>query len=146
MADGGRGVGAGARPVVAALARRGTVQIRPGQDVVLVRLVAATVHDRAFFGQRVVLRQLVVVAVQIGDVGGYLHALGDEPGTGPDAIFRMHLVGAEIGAPLPVADAGGLRQGRAVCVGARDPAEVAALAGVGAGDEKAQAVPLRVNV
>ena len=50
-----------------------------------------------------------------------------------------------VGAPLAVARAGGLGERRAVRIRAREPAEIPALAGIGAGDEEAQGVALRVN-
>ena len=47
--------------------------------------------------------------------------------------------GAQVGAPGPVACAGGRRQGLAVAVGARQAAEVRTAAGIAAGDEEAHA-------
>ena len=72
-------------------------------------------------------------------------------GPGADAVFRVHArlaVGArraEIGAPHPSARTGRLRQRRAVRVCAREPAEIRALARIGAGDEEAQRVSLRID-
>src|SRR3990172_4521738 len=62
--------------VVVALARkRSAVRIGPGNDVVHVGGVPAAVHGGALLGERIILGQLVVVAVEIGDVLSHLHAL-----------------------------------------------------------------------
>jgi hypothetical protein len=50
---------------------QGSVSLRAGQDVVLVRRVADAVHDRPFSGERRVLLDVVGVGVKVGD------ALGD---------------------------------------------------------------------
>src|SRR5262245_54373360 len=52
-------------PVAAGRGRGSAVEIGTGQDVVTVRCIAAAVVDLAFFVQRVFLRQLVGVAMEI---------------------------------------------------------------------------------
>jgi hypothetical protein len=137
-----------ARPVVAGQAlsfrKRGAVELRAGHQVVFVRRIAAAVHDLAFFGDRVFLAQLVVVAVEIGDAVGDLHALRVEPRAGADAVFGVDAGlagrrrGAEIRAPRAAARAGGGRERLAILVGAFKPAEIGALTRIGARDEEAQ--------
>ena len=106
MPDLGAAVAA-ARPVVAGqvVAGERAVQVRAGQDVVPVRRVAAAVDDLALLGQRVLLAQLVAVAVQVGDARGYDDALGVLPGAGADAVLGIDglgAAGAQVRAPGPL--------------------------------------------
>ena len=136
-----------------AAGRRGgrAVEIAPGQDVVTVRRVAAAVADLTLFVQRVVLRQFVVVAMQIGDARCDLNALGVEPGPGTDAILRVHTglaVGggrAEIRGPDAIAGAGGFGQCRAKRIGSGESADIAPLTGARTGNKEAQRVALGIH-
>src|SRR6266568_2690063 len=133
-----------ARPVVAGQieVRRpcATLCGRARQRVVLVRREADPGDDRASLGERIVPAELVVGAVKIVDAGRDDRALGILPGAVPDAIARVDgaagRIGAQIGAPGLAARAHRRCQLLAVPIRAFEPAEVGALAGSGAGDEK----------
>ena len=87
-----RAVGAALGPVAARLVvagrERRAVRLRAGQDVVLVRRVAAAVDDLALFGERGLLGE-VVGAVQLRDVLGDDDALGVLPRAAADAILGV---------------------------------------------------------
>src|SRR5688500_3013335 len=74
---------AAARPVrarvVLAVSERGAIELRSGENVVLVRLVAATVDNLSLLRHRILLAQFVVGAVQIVDVFRDHYALGVVP-------------------------------------------------------------------
>src|SRR5262249_27260578 len=142
-----------ARPVAArvigAVGEGGSIQLRSGEDVVLVRRIADALDRLAFFSQCGDLREIVAapghferVAVQVG------HALRDPsvlrvvPRTSADAIARVdgglsaRRARAQIRAPRAVvAGAGGGRELLAVTIGAGEAAEIRALADADAGDE-----------
>src|SRR5688572_7494255 len=118
------------------VARNGAaVGLRAGEDVVAVRRIAAAVHRRALFVQSGLLVD-AAVGVQVVDALGDLLALGVLPRPLADAVARIHGVGAEVGAPLALAGAGGLGERLAMGVGARKAAKIRALARAGAGDEE----------
>src|SRR5580692_8454766 len=126
---------------VGARRKGGAVGLRSSEDVVAVRVVAAPVVDVALLRERGPLGQLVARAVEIGDVLGDHDALGILPRPLADAIARVRgaralgLLGREIGAPCLFTGACGLRELLAMAVGPSEPAEIAALAGAGRGDE-----------
>ncbi len=122
---------------------------RSGQDVVHVRRVATPVDRGARLGQCGQLGH-VVAAVQLGPIVSDQHALGVEPRPLADAVAgvdgsraRRDVAGAEVGAPGAAARTDRGRQLLAMRVGARQAAEVAAIAGTGAGDEEAHRARLR---
>src|SRR6185437_6419839 len=134
--------------VVGAVGEGRPVRPGAGEDVVPVRLVAAAVDDLALLREVVLLGQLVVRAVQIGNAGGDDDALGVGPGALADAVARVHRAGAlrgQIGVPGLAARAGGLREALAVRVGAGETAEVRAFARTVAGDEEGHAGLLRLR-
>src|SRR5688572_14188532 len=129
-----RGAGGAAAPVAAGAVvagrERRAVGLRAGENVVAVRRVAAAVDRRTLLAQRVLLAELVVRAVQVGDAGGDHRALGVLPGTLADAVLgvdRVGALGAQIGAPSLAGRAGGGSELGAMRVGAIQAAEVAAL-------------------
>src|SRR5690606_39825359 len=77
------------------------------------------------------------VAVQLLDVLGDQLALRVVPRTRADAIPRVLLARAQVRAPGLVACADRFGERLAVRIRAREPAEVAAVAGIGARDEEA---------
>src|SRR5260370_17961565 len=99
----------------------------------IVRLVAETRNPGAALGEPVVAVDLVVGAVQVVDAGRDHDALGVLPRAFADTVARIDgldgrgLGAAEIGPPRLVAGACGVGQGLAVGVGARNPANIAAL-------------------
>src|SRR6185503_21248355 len=88
-----RGAVTVARPVLARGVRgpwrQRPVQLRAGQDVMGIRIVAAAVDDRALFRERILFRQLILVAVEIGDTLRDRHTFGVVPRTGADSIARV---------------------------------------------------------
>src|SRR5215831_4889933 len=118
------------------------VELRTGQNVVLVRLVAASVHLVPFFVQRSFLVDIDLVRVQAGDVIRDLHSLGVVPGTFANAITGIHSrlaifrAGTQVGAPGAVARFNSLSQLLAVRVGSLQSTEISAIARSFAGDEK----------
>src|ERR1043166_2609797 len=98
-----------------------------------VRGIAAAVDDLALFAERGLFCQ-TVGAVQFGDVLCHHLAFGVLPRPLADAvagILRRLAVGGlrrQIGAPGFAAGAGSLRELLAIIVGARQPAEIAAIA------------------
>src|SRR5215211_1840227 len=127
------------------------VRLRSGQDVVPVGRIATAIDRLALLVERSLFADLVVGAVQIVDVLGDGLALGVLPGPAADAVARIdgrapaRRLRAEISMPGPVARPGRLRQRLAMAVGALDPAEIAALAGTGAGEEERHVVLLRLR-
>ncbi len=125
------------------------VRARAGEDVVAVDLIAKARDDFALFSQRGVLADLGIGAVQVGHAGGNDHALGVAPRAVANAIARIdgrlaiQRSIAQIGAPGFVACAHACGQRLAVAISPGQPAQVAALAGVGAGDEEAHGVAAR---
>src|SRR6185436_1053940 len=138
-----------AHPVAARRVRRigsgvrGPVRLRPGEDVVLVRRVAAPGDHLAPLGERRVLLDVVPVAVQLGDVVRDEHALRVVPGPVANPVLRVDRrvagrpVLAQVGVPRLAAGAGGHGEHLAVAVRAEQPPEVPALAWTHAGDEEA---------
>src|SRR5262245_13844298 len=137
----------------AILARRegAAVRLRAGQHVVAVGGVTAAVDGLALLAERGLLGELVVGAVQVVDVLGDDVALGILPRPAAAAVARIgggaatRRLGAQIGVPCFAARSGRLRQRLAMAVGALDPAEVAALAGPGAGEEERHDALLRLR-
>src|SRR5262249_8943198 len=125
-------------PVAAAgvAARRGIHAhwTRAGQQVVLVRGVAAPLHRLAFLGEGGVLVDLGLGRMQVAEVVRDHYALRVAPGALPDAVARVDtgrtlgLGRAEIGVPVGELRARRLGERIAVLVGAFQAAEVAALA------------------
>src|SRR5262245_50131625 len=133
---------------VVARRERAAVRLRPGQHVVPVGRVGAAVDRLALLGERRLLADLVVRAVEVIDILRDHLALGVLPGSAADAVARVDGVatlGAEIGPPRAAAGAGALRQLLAMAVGALEAAEIAALAGSGAGEEERHAALLRLR-
>src|SRR5215207_8126685 len=90
--DGRAGVGAG--PVVAgrvlfAAADRAAVRRRAGEDIVHVRFVAAAVDHLAGLGERGLLVEIVLVAMQVVEGAGDHFALRVLPGAAADAVARV---------------------------------------------------------
>ncbi|MBW7925609.1 MAG: hypothetical protein H3C59_12835 [Burkholderiaceae bacterium] len=143
-------IGAAFRPVAAGHVgewcsrERIAVGARPGQDVVLVRRVGATLDRSAVLVERSLAGQVVVRRMQVVDVTGNRDAPGVLPRAVADTIASVDEVRiaqrralrAEVGAPSAIAAARGLRERPAVPVGAFEFAEVAALAGSDAGHEE----------
>src|SRR5262245_53643822 len=135
-----------ARPVAAGAVRRirrhSTIKARIGEDVMRVRRVATTVHHRALLRQAVLLRQLVVVAVQVIDARRNDDALRIHPRTLADAITRVDgLVRSfclltEIRVPGLATDTRSFCQPLAVAIGTGESAELRAVTVAGAGDEE----------
>ena len=104
-----------------------------------------------FSVSEVLLAQLVVVAVQIGDAARHLNALGVEPGALADAVARVDRrltvrgARAQVCVPVLFADAGCLRERLAGLVRARQAAEVGAIARARARDEEAHLLILRTG-
>src|SRR5262249_24804345 len=111
-----------------------------GQNVVLVRLVAASVHPVPFFVQRSFLVDINTLHVQTGDVIRDLHSLGVVPGTLANAIAGIHSrlaifrAGTQVGAPGAVARSNTLTQVLAVGVGSFQSTDISAIARSLAGD------------
>src|SRR5215213_5124733 len=135
---------------VARLLRHGAVERAARQDVVTVRCVAAAAHRLSLLRERVLLRQLVLVAVKIRDAGRHNHALDVRPGSGADAVARIHRGltagggGTQIGVPRARTRAGCGGKLLAMRVGPRQPAEVRALSRACARDEEASLWRLRL--
>src|SRR5438876_2749271 len=128
------------RPVAAGLVvasgERRAVGLRAGQDVMFIRSFVPRGDDFTLLGERGLLVQVVVAAVQIGHVFRNDNAFGVLPRTGADAILgvdRLRTLRAEIGAPCPTAGARRSGHRLAELVGAFETAEVGALAGADAG-------------
>src|SRR5215475_9630482 len=66
------------------------VSARSRQHVVGIRIVSTAIHWRPFFGKRVLLAKLVLVAVQIVNILRNDNALRVLPGTLADAIASVH--------------------------------------------------------
>src|SRR5262245_32928172 len=141
-----RRAGAALRPVAAGAIltgrKRPPVGLRTGQHVVPIGRVATAVDHIALFAERGLLAELVVGAMQVVDVLRDHVSLGIPPRAGPDAVAGIDGLAAaarlrtEIGAPGLAACSGRLRKLLAMSVRALDAAEVGALAGAGAGEEK----------
>src|SRR5436305_251667 len=152
VADDGGPVAA-LRPVpagrVAARRRIHALRIGPCDDVVHVHRVAAAAHRLSLLRKRGLLVDLVLVRMQIGDVLRHHHAVEVLPRALADAIARVDARlaagrrGAEIGVPVGVLRACGLRKLVAVRVRAFEAAEIGAVALPDAGDEEGH-VPLRL--
>src|SRR5688572_28978158 len=152
MPDHGGTVAPGLGPVAAGhvglRGERRAVKTRAGEDVVLVRLVAAAVHFRAFLVERGFLVDVVVRGVEVGDVARDPVTLRVVPGTGayPIAsvdhvsVARRLALGAQVGAPRAAARAHVRSERLAVPVGALDAAQIRALARAYAGDEERHAL------
>src|SRR5262245_65095022 len=135
---------AGHVPEASARRHRGAVEPRAGQDVVMVRLLGAILDRLAALVDGRVLVDVVAGRVQVLDVPRDAHALGVVPGALADAVARMDdtlvaeldALRAQVG--TPVALAGSRRRGELLAVGVRagEPAEIAALAGIRAGQEE----------
>src|SRR4051812_25446602 len=140
MADHGGALGAlgpvAAGPVLAGR-KRAAIGLRARQHIVAVRRVGTAVDRLALFAQRRLLADLVVGAVQVVDALGDHLALGVLPWTAADAVARVdgaaRRLRAQIGMPGLAACSAGLRQRLTMAVRAFDAAQVAALAGTGAG-------------
>src|SRR5207244_6811966 len=134
---------------VFAAGERRAVRLRAGEDVVLVRRVAASIDDVPLFGQRGLLVE-VVVAVQLGYIAGNDDSLDVLPWTIADALARVDRrrargrTRAEIRAPGVISRAGGGGERLAMLVRAREPAKIRPLAGTRAGHEKSHARLLRL--
>ena len=104
--------------------------------------IAEARNNLALLAQRGVLADLGIGAVQVGHAGGDDDALGvaprtsADPVTGIDSWLAVHGGVAQVSAPSLVARPSAGRQRLAEAVGSGQAAEVAALAGIDAGDEK----------
>jgi hypothetical protein len=133
-----------ARPVIAGQVEIAwkcpAVRLRSGQHVVLVEWLEHAVEGLALLGNRRLLGDLVIGAMEIVDVLRDDFAVGILPGASPDAIAGVDgatgKVGAEVGAPSVLSCPRRLGQRLAVLVSARQAAKVSALAGTDAGDEE----------
>src|SRR4051794_34779194 len=91
MADDGNtfaALGPVAAGLVVAARESGAVWLRSGQDVVLVRRIAAAVDALALFGERRLLVQ-IVVPVKVGNVLGDDDAFGVLPRARADPVLRV---------------------------------------------------------
>src|SRR5262245_61347010 len=81
-----------AGPVIARHCARKRLAVRPRsrQAVVRIWIVSTSIHRRPFFGKRVLLAKLVLVAVQIVNILRNDNALRVLPGTLADAIASVH--------------------------------------------------------
>src|SRR5262245_9959916 len=92
----------GRGPVGAVILGSGAVGIRAGENVMSIGRVAAAVHDLTLLGDRRLFREVVLVAVEIGDALRDRDSLRVVPGTVSDAVLRVHAARsgrAEISAP-----------------------------------------------
>src|SRR5688572_27153159 len=127
--------------VVVAMESR-AVRLRTGEDVVHVGRVAAAIHFIPLLGERGVLVDAVVRAVQIVHVPGDHNAFCVLPRTFADAIARVNrgLVTpsalAQVGAPRLEARAGSRSELVAMLVCSGEATEIRALPVAGAGDEE----------
>src|SRR5262245_54989138 len=118
------------------------VELRTGQNVVLVRFIATSVHPVTFFVQCSFLVDIDTLQVQIGDVIRDLYSLGVVPGTLANAIARIHGrlatfgAGTEVGLPGAVTRSNSLSQLLAVRVGSLQSTEISPIARSFAGNEK----------
>src|SRR5262245_53944374 len=113
-----------------------------------VRLVAAAVDHLAGFGEGGLLVEVVLVAVQVVERAGNHFALRVLPGAAADTVARIDRFrtgGAEVGAPGLGGGAGSGRELLTDRIGAFEPAEIAAIAGTGAGDEEGHRTLLRLR-
>src|SRR5262249_20781034 len=131
------------RPVAAGLVvagrERRSVRLRAGQNVVHVGRIAAVLDHLALFGERSLLRK-IVLPMQLRNILGDHHALRVRPRALAATVLRVAGAGprrAEERGPGLAAGAGRLRQRLTVPIGAFDAAEVGALADARAGDEEA---------
>ena len=115
------------RPVAARFRGSGAIGIRPGQDVVAVRLVTATIDDFAIFRESRLLCQVVLVAVQRGDIVGDFFAFGVVPWTRADAIFRMLRIRGKISLPRLTRRSTGRRERSTIGICTSEATEIAAL-------------------
>jgi hypothetical protein len=121
-----------------------TVRLRSGQYVVHVGCVAAAVDHRAVLGQCGLFGEHVR-AMQFVEVARDERSLGIVPGPMPDAVAGVDggrsgdRLRAQIGVPGAPTRSNRRGEGLAVRIGAGEPAQIAALAGAGAGKEKAHA-------
>ena len=126
---------------------RAAVRVRARQDVVDVGRVARPVHHLALLGEGVGLSDVVAIAlrvsVQLVDVASDEDTLDVVPGAAANPIARVDGRGgpgrglAQIRAPRAASRTGRLCQRLTVFVGAREAAQVRAIAETDAGDEKA---------
>src|SRR5262249_16873794 len=127
-----------AGPVVAR--REGpAVRLRACQNVVPVGRFGAAVDRLALLVERRLLVYLVACPVQVVNALRDHFDLGVPPRATPDAVARVHGIGplrTQIGVPGVAARPRRLGQRLAMAVGALEAAEVAALAGPGAGEEE----------
>ena len=137
--------GAAAGPVTASTipipGRQCAVQLRPGQNVVAVRTVAPAINNLAFFIQGCFFAE-IVIPVQFVNIIGDDNAHGIMPGTRADAIASIDCyliilsLSAQISTPGTVSGANGRSQGLAISVGAGQAAQISAITGNAAGNEK----------
>src|SRR5690348_17575580 len=133
--------------VILIIGEGGSVRFRAGQNIVLVRSIAAAVVDRTFFRQRGLLGN-VVRAMKLGDVLRNCHSLGIHPWSLADAVAGIYSAGSlrrEVGMPGLGASASRCREILAMTIGAGDTAKIRALALAGAGHKKRHVCLLRVD-
>ena len=146
------GTGSAARPIFAGLVlvarESAAVWLRAGQRVVHVGTIAPSVDDITLLGERGLLAEVVIGAMQIVDALGNDDALGVRPRPGSNAVACVHgpaAVGAQIGVP---GVATGTRRGGeilAMLVRACETAEISALVETDAGNEESHAGLLRLS-
>src|SRR5882672_10440735 len=145
VADDRRAVAALGPVAAGGVAAGGGVQahrVGAGEDVVLVRRVAAALDRVALLVQRRLLADVALAGMQLADVTRHHHALGVVPGALADALARVDAGvaarqrGAEVRLPVRLLRARGLGERAAVRVSAFQAAEVGAVALAGAGDEE----------
>jgi hypothetical protein len=140
----GTGIADGPVPASHIVTRRigRPVELRAGQNVVLVRLIAASVDPVTFFVHRSFLVEIVAVRVQVGDVVRDLHSLSVVPRTLADAIARIHgrlgifRASTQVGTPGAVPRSRSCSQLLAVRVGSLQSTEIGPVARSFAGNEK----------
>src|SRR6185312_5654692 len=132
---------------VVASAERGTVRLRPSEDVVPIRRIATPVVDVALLRERRLLGQ-IVGSVQFRDVLGDGHAFGICPWSLADTIARVHrarTLGRQVGVPGLRTRANATCELLTVAIGTSEPAKVRTFADSNAGDEERHIRLLRVS-
>jgi hypothetical protein len=150
-------VGSAARPVGAGgidcITRQClAVRVRPGQDIMLVGLIASAVDRLALFVKREFLVNAVTVALNVPMQIGYIlsddGSFGIVPGTIANAIAGVHRRltagsgGAEVSPPRSTAGSRSLGKGLAVLIGACQTTKIGSIPRTHAGDEETHGLSL----
>lgn len=136
-----------ARPVIAVGRSHweSAVHIRAGQDVVRVGIISASVDRCALFRDRVLLGELVLVTVEVVDVGRYDDTFHVLPRTAADSIPSVNggLIAAarraEISAPCSAGGTGCSGELLTMGIGSCQTSQVGPISGAGTRDEEGHA-------